>query len=151
MNFGATRIGIHAGPALVGNFGGNRFFDYTAYGDSINIAARLEAANKHLGTRICVSASVAKAAEHFQGRPWAISCCAAAASRCARSSRCRRPDSKRRKRRSIPRLFAKMEAGDVAAMPAFAALVGMHADDSLASFHLKRLLNGAKGIRMQLE
>jgi hypothetical protein len=27
----------------------------------------------------------------------------------------------------------------------------MHADDSLAGFHLKRLLNGAKGIRMQLE
>ena len=47
--------------------------------------------------------------------------------------------------------FAKMAAGDAAAMPAFAALVGMHADDSLAGFHLKRLLNGAKGIRMQLE
>jgi adenylate cyclase len=47
--------------------------------------------------------------------------------------------------------FAKMEAGDAAAMPAFAALVGMHADDPLAGFHLKRLLNGAKGIRMQLE
>src|SRR6202795_2246468 len=46
VNFGATRIGVHAGPALVGNFGGSRFFDYTAYGDTINIAARLEAANK---------------------------------------------------------------------------------------------------------
>src|SRR5436853_4219239 len=69
VNFGMTRIGVHAGPAMVGNFGGNRFFDYTAYGDTINIAARLEAANKHLGTRICVSASVAKAAENFRGRP----------------------------------------------------------------------------------
>jgi adenylate cyclase len=37
------------------------------------------------------------------------------------------------------------------ATPAFAALVGAHADDSLAGFHLKRLLNGAEGIRMQLE
>jgi len=35
--------------------------------------------------------------------------------------------------------------------PAFAALVGMHADDPLAGFHLKRLLNGAKGVRMQLD
>ena len=44
---GATRIGVHAGPAIVGNFfGGTRFFDYTAYGDTINIASRLEAANK---------------------------------------------------------------------------------------------------------
>ena len=47
--------------------------------------------------------------------------------------------------------FAKLEAGDIAAMPAFAALVGMHADDPLAGFHLRRLLNGAKGVRMQLE
>jgi class 3 adenylate cyclase len=39
----------------VGNFGGTRFFDYTAYGDTINIAARLEVASKQLGTRICVS------------------------------------------------------------------------------------------------
>src|SRR5438874_7324018 len=69
VDFGVTRIGIHAGPALVGNFGGNRFFDYTAYGDTINIASRLEAANKQLGTRICVSASVAERAENFQGRP----------------------------------------------------------------------------------
>src|SRR5829696_3576342 len=27
---GVTRIGVHAGPAVVGNFGGGRFFDYTA-------------------------------------------------------------------------------------------------------------------------
>src|SRR5258707_3224630 len=60
-NFGGTRIGVHAGPALVGNFGGSRFFDYTAYGDTINTAARLEAANKLFGTRICVSAAVADA------------------------------------------------------------------------------------------
>src|SRR2546430_1073748 len=45
VNFGATRIGVHAGPALVGNFGGSKFFDYTAHGDTINTAARLQAAN----------------------------------------------------------------------------------------------------------
>jgi class 3 adenylate cyclase len=31
--FGLLKIGVYAGPALVGNFGGSRFFDYTAYGD----------------------------------------------------------------------------------------------------------------------
>jgi adenylate cyclase len=35
-------------------------------------------------------------------------------------------------------------------MPAFAALVGMASDDCLASFHLKRLLNGATGTRIEL-
>ena len=66
---GVTRIGVHAGPAIVGNFGGGRFFDYTAYGDTINIAARLEAANKQLGTRICVSAALAGKVKDFRGRP----------------------------------------------------------------------------------
>ena len=66
---GATRIGVHAGPAIVGNFGGSRFFEYTAYGDTINVAARLESANKQLGTSICVSGDVAARAEGFVGRP----------------------------------------------------------------------------------
>src|SRR6202008_2425174 len=69
VNFGITRIGVHAGPALVGNFGGSKFFDYTAHGDTINTAARLETANKFLGTRICASATVAERARNFQGRP----------------------------------------------------------------------------------
>jgi len=47
--------------------------------------------------------------------------------------------------------FAKLEAGDATAMPAFAALVGANASDALAGFHLRRLLNGAKSIRIQLE
>src|SRR5271170_4540449 len=69
ISLGVTRIGAHAGPAIVGNFGGSRFFDYTAYGDTINVAARLEAANKQLGTRICVSAALADKVNGFQGRP----------------------------------------------------------------------------------
>ena len=36
-------------------------------------------------------------------------------------------------------------------MPAFAAPIGLYADDALAGFHLMRLLNGARGVRMQLE
>src|ERR1700716_4136083 len=69
VTFGVSRIGVHAGAALVGNFGGSRFFDYTAYGDTINTAATLEAANQHLGTRICVSAAVAEGTDNFKGRP----------------------------------------------------------------------------------
>jgi adenylate cyclase len=44
-----------------------------------------------------------------------------------------------------------MEAGDVGATAAFATLVGTRADDRLASFHLRRLLNGARGTRIVLE
>jgi adenylate cyclase len=56
VEFGVTRIGVHSGPAVVGNVGGSKRFEYTAYGESINIAARLESLNQHLGTRICISA-----------------------------------------------------------------------------------------------
>ena len=54
IEIGVTRIGLHAGPAMAGNCGGDRLFDYTAYGDTINTAARLEKANKQLDTRVCV-------------------------------------------------------------------------------------------------
>jgi adenylate cyclase len=47
--------------------------------------------------------------------------------------------------------FAKLEAGDPGAMAAFAAHVGKRSDDHLASFHLKRLLNGATGTRIVMD
>ena len=47
--------------------------------------------------------------------------------------------------------FAKLEAGDPGAMAAFAAHVGRHADDQLASFHLKRLLNGETSRRIVMD
>ena len=55
LKLGRTRAGIHSGPALVGNFGGQRRFNYTAYGQTVVIAARLEAANKEFDTTVLVS------------------------------------------------------------------------------------------------
>lgn len=56
--WGQTRIGVHCGEVIVGNFGGEALFDYRALGDPINTAARLESVNKHLGTRMCVSRAI---------------------------------------------------------------------------------------------
>ena len=52
---GRTRVGMHFGEAVVGNFGGATRIQYTALGDSMNTAARLEAANKALETRVLAS------------------------------------------------------------------------------------------------
>lgn len=61
--FGHTRMGLDSGAALVGNFGGERRFNYTAYGEVVVIAARLEAANKTFGTRILFSAETQRLAK----------------------------------------------------------------------------------------
>ncbi|HVO15293.1 MAG TPA: adenylate/guanylate cyclase domain-containing protein [Alphaproteobacteria bacterium] len=148
---GVTRIGAHAGPAIVGNFGGGRFFDYTAYGDTINVAARLEAANKQLGTRLCVSADLARRAENFRGRPVgdlalrgrseplrAYQPLSAAAAEDPATAR-------------YLDAFARLEANDPGAIAAFAAHVGQQAEDALASFHLRRLLNGGRGALVTLD
>jgi adenylate cyclase len=60
IKLGVTRIGVNTGDCVVGNFGGEKRFDYTAHGDAINSAARLEAINQRLGTTICVSESTVK-------------------------------------------------------------------------------------------
>jgi adenylate cyclase len=148
IRLGLTRIGLHAGPAIVGNFGGDRFFDYTAYGDTINIAARLEKANKQLGTRICVSATLAAKAEGFNGRPVGDLVLRGK----TEALRAFEPLSVEQFRSpataSYLDAFAKLETGDPGAMAAFAAHVGKQPDDQLASFHLKRLLNGQIGTRI---
>jgi adenylate cyclase len=147
---GVTRIGVHAGPAIVGNFGGGRLFDYTAYGDTINAAARLEAANKQLGTRICVSAAAAERAGDFSGRPVGDLVLR------GRSEPMRVYEPLSAEEAASPETaaylaaFAKLEARDPLAVAAFAALVGARPGDVLAQYHLKRLLNGGHGTRIEM-
>jgi adenylate cyclase len=59
IELGRTRIGIETGEAVVGDIGIRSKLDYTAHGDAINSAARLEAMNKDLGSSICIGPTAA--------------------------------------------------------------------------------------------
>ena len=145
---GTTRIGLHAGPAIVGNFGGELFYDYTAYGDAVNVAARLESVNKHLGTRICASSAVAEKVPGFVGRPVGTLVLKGKTAGldvfeplapelgCAPATDAYRA------------AFEKLESDDPGAKQGFAAIVAQHGEDPLAIFHLVRLLAGESGVRI---
>jgi adenylate cyclase len=63
-----TRIGIHAGPILLGNLGAGDHYEYRPVGDIVNTAARIEGLNKQLGTRILVSGEVIERLDGFVAR-----------------------------------------------------------------------------------
>lgn len=147
---GVTRIGVNSGPAIVGNVGGERFFHYTAYGDAINTAARLENANKMLGTRICVSAETASRISRFAGRPIGTLIVKGK----SKGIDCFEPlngdERTSRSASSYMKAFHWLEYGNPQAVSAFATHVGRYGSDALATFHLKRLLAGATGTRIAL-
>ena len=65
-----TRIGLHTGVANVGNFGSTQRMDYTAIGENINLASRMEGLNKHVGTETLVTeATYSRVSDQFLFRP----------------------------------------------------------------------------------
>ena len=133
--FGLTRIGVHGGPVLVGNFGGGTIFDYRALGDPVNTASRLEALNKHLGTRVCVSAATAQATPGFAGRPVGRFLLKGKHEPIAAF------EPSTGDHAAWSRAYALLDAADPAAQAALAALDG----DPVAQFHLARLRRGESG------
>lgn len=65
-----TRMGIHSGPVILGNFGTEHRMNFTAIGDTVNTAARLQTLNKNYGTKILISETVAmEIGDQFLIRP----------------------------------------------------------------------------------
>lgn len=148
IGLGPTRIGVHSGPALVGDFGGGRHFDYTAYGETINLAARLEVVNRTIGTRVLVSATTADRIADFQGRM-----VGALLLRGTRKplqafepltpDRAEAPDTI-----AYAEAFARLGVADADAAAAMARLAA--AGDALAAFHASRLAAGGSGEVIEL-
>lgn len=148
---GVTRIGVNSGSAIVGNFGSDAFFDYTAHGDAINTAARLEGANKYLGTRICVSAETASRVPGFYGRPIGILWLKGK----SQGTEVFQPLSETDMDSSALQVYLDayelLKNEHPAASARFTELFARYPEDRLVRFHLERLNAGYGGIKITLD
>ncbi|MDJ0612324.1 MAG: adenylate/guanylate cyclase domain-containing protein [Rhizobiaceae bacterium] len=140
---GVTRIGLHMGDAVIGNFGGKRFFDYTGIGDTVNIAARLEGANRHLGTRICVSAAIVDECDNSLFRPLGNLVLKGRDSAIACFEPCSKDTMNSPWMKKYLGAFQLLSVADPGATNAFAEVASLNTGDGPTRFHLERLRNGA--------
>jgi adenylate cyclase len=151
LGFGHTRIGVHTGMAVVGNFGGESFFDYTAHGDVVNSAARLESANKPLGTRTCVSADTASRCQGLSFRPVGGLLLKGKAQEIEAFEPLLEDDSSRAPIDEYTGAFEMLRNGDPGALAAFQTLQNTYPEDPLPAFHVKRLSAGEFGTIIALD
>ena len=152
--FGMTRIGINTGRAVVGNFGGRRRFDYTAHGDAINTAARLEAANKRLGTRLCASRATVEAVGPDAGlrfRPIGALALKGKAQRVEVYVPLHAAAAESGWADHYGEAFARLAGGDAGGPEAILALLAEHPDDPLLCFHAERIARGVRGTDVALQ
>lgn len=143
--FGITRIGVHAGPASVGNFGAEARFEYTALGDAVNTAARLEGLNKYFGTRVAMSGVAADRCPNIPRRPIGQIVLKGKTEPIAVFQPLSLPQAQTALIRRYQQAYALMEAGDPAALEAFAALAADAPEDGPTALHLARLQRGEVG------
>ena len=148
--FGATRIGVNSGRAVVGNFGGSRRFDYTAHGDAVNTAARLESANKHLGTRICVAGATARSCTDLTFRPIGQLLLQGKLLPVEVLEPLPTDDKDPATVRAYLEAFDLLAAAAPGAQEAFHTLATAHPDDPLITLHARRLAAGEGGTTIRL-
>jgi adenylate cyclase len=150
-DFGRTRIGINSGSCVVGNFGGSHRFDYTAHGDAINTAARLESVNKHLGTTICVSASTAHQCHGLHFRPVGNLYLKGKTKGLMAYEALIHEDAASERIRDYRVAFEQLEASTAASQKTFDDLAARYPDDALIALHRGRLAAGQTGADITLD
>ena len=156
---GATRIGVHTGAAVVGNFGGSDRFQFTAVGDAVNTAARLERANATFGTTVCIGETTRAALIRpdaagrlrpigrlrLKGKSRPVAAFELVAE-------VRRPGLALAEPSAYDRAWQAMLSGRHAeAAIAFARLAETAPEDPLVGFHARRLADGATGDLIALD
>jgi class 3 adenylate cyclase/ABC-type nitrate/sulfonate/bicarbonate transport system substrate-binding protein len=140
------RIGLNCANVLVGNVGSSTRLSYTALGDGVNVAARLEGINKQFGTTICISDSIYDQAKadilarpikraQVKGRKTEFMIYELLALRASDDPELRIRDRDEQLIAMTWHASQKFEAGDFAAAErAYRAILEVFPDDSLARF-----------------
>ena len=146
IHFGKTRIGIHTGEVIVGNFGGSTMFDYRALGDAVNTAARLESVNKQLGTTLCVSEATLSGCPDVPVRPIGrLVLKGKSQALMVFEPIVASGDEPARRDTAYEAAFKLLREGSLDAREAFEALAQSRPGDPLVALHLERLRQGAEG------
>ena len=150
--FGKTRIGVHTGEVIVGNFGGSTMFDYRALGDPVNTAARLEGANKYLGTTVCVSAATLSGCADAVVRPVARLVVKGKTQELMVYEPVITTEGAPTARdTAYDAAFDLLRQGSPQALPAFEQLARERAHDPLVALHLGRLRDGEVNDQIKLD
>lgn len=151
IGFGVTRIGVNTGVTVVGNFGGENFFDYSATGDAINATARLESANKYLGTRVCVSGATAARCPDQTFRPVGDLVLKGKFESVAAYEPVSVNDDSDSDVEEYMAAYRLLSCGDSRAAAAFNELAIRYPQDALVRFHCTRLEAGESGTRIVMK
>lgn len=134
---GRTRVGMHYGDAIVGNFGGEGRIQYTALGDAMNTAARLEAANKALETKVLISREAMERTGLDWYRPMGKITLRGRSTPVEVFEPV--PDWEEKDRTAVTAVIAAHQKGDIAYVQALDAMMKQHGDDLGLANLLKRL------------
>lgn len=140
--FGVTRIGVHSGPASVGNFGSDARFEYTALGDAVNTAARLEGLNKYFGTRVAMSGATADRCPDLPRRSIGRIVLKGKTEPIAVYQPLTEEEARGAFMRAYQQAYAAMAAGDAVAVEQFDDLAVLRPDDGPVAMHRDRLARG---------
>lgn len=148
IEFGQTRIGVHSGDVVVGNFGGSMIFDYRALGDPVNTASRLESLNSQIGTLLCVSEAIRQSCPDVPMRPVGEVVLKGK----VETVRVFEPleamvEPEVPGDEAYQAAYQLLESGDPGALAVFERLSEQRPGDGLVAFHLQRLRAGESGAR----